>query len=143
MCRAPLRNRHRRCDRGRGAYLRVASALLVGVLLLSGCAAGGQESVPRQSSPERTVSVPPNAETPVQEARRSLAAQLGTSPDAITVVAIDPRDWPDTSLGCPEPGQTYAQVVTPGYRVVLSHASRHNVFHTSMAHAVRCPSDPP
>jgi hypothetical protein len=87
------------------------------------------------------VPIPSNAEAPVREARRLLAAQLGTSPDAITMVAIDPRDWPDTSLGCPEPGQTYAQVVTPGYRVVLAHSSRRYVFHTSTSHAVPCPSD--
>lgn len=27
--------------------------------------------------------------------------------------------WSDTSLGCPQPGQVYAQVLTPGYRITL------------------------
>ena len=143
MCKAPLQNRHRPCDRGRRLLLGVCSAIIVALLFLSACAVCGPESVPRQPSPERSVQVPRDAEAPVSEARRSLAAQLGTNADAITAVAIEPRDWPDTSLGCPEPGQAYAQVVTPGYRVVLSHTSRRYVFHTSMSHAVVCPSDAP
>lgn len=44
-----------------------------------------------------------------------------------TVTLNDLRDWswqqlsfPDTSLGCPQEGMMYAQVVTPGYRFALN-----------------------
>ena len=30
--------------------------------------------------------------------------------------------WPDASLGCPQPGMTFAQVLTPGYLVVIRDA---------------------
>src|ERR1044071_4265908 len=29
-------------------------------------------------------------------------------------------DFPDTSLGCPQPGQSYAQTVTRGYKVLIT-----------------------
>jgi hypothetical protein len=29
------------------------------------------------------------------------------------------KDWPDGSLGCPQPGMLYTQVLTPGYQVVV------------------------
>jgi hypothetical protein len=32
---------------------------------------------------------------------------------------IGSAEFPDASLGVPEPGKTYAQVVTPGYIVEL------------------------
>jgi len=39
---------------------------------------------------------------------------------SIVVVSSDAVLWSDGSLGCPEPGRAYQQVVTPGYRIVLS-----------------------
>ncbi len=39
-------------------------------------------------------------------------------------------DWSDASLGCPEPGQVYAQVITPGYRVLLEAAGKEYEVHT-------------
>lgn len=49
-----------------------------------------------------------------------LAAQLGVSPEGVTVVSVEAVQWPDTSLGCPQPGVMYAQVITPGYRLILT-----------------------
>lgn len=51
---------------------------------------------------------------------RIAAAELGLSPDAITVESVEELDWPDASLGCPQPGMLYAQVITPGYRVIVT-----------------------
>jgi hypothetical protein len=33
---------------------------------------------------------------------------------------VVPMTWPDAALGCPEPDRMYAQVLTPGYVVLLS-----------------------
>lgn len=38
---------------------------------------------------------------------------------AVTVLSGKPVDWSDGSLGCPEPGMSYTQVITPGYLVVI------------------------
>ncbi|HUP17474.1 MAG TPA: hypothetical protein VM848_15670 [Acidimicrobiia bacterium] len=38
---------------------------------------------------------------------------------AVTVLSGQPVDWSDGSLGCPEPGMSYTQVLTPGYLVMV------------------------
>jgi hypothetical protein len=37
----------------------------------------------------------------------------------ISVISGQPVDWSDGSLGCPEPGKSYTQVLTPGYLVMI------------------------
>jgi hypothetical protein len=70
-----------------------------------------------------------------------LAAQLGASESEIRVVAVEPREWPDASLGCPEPGRAYAQVITPGYRIVLAHGAEIYTYHASTSTVIPCPTD--
>jgi hypothetical protein len=43
---------------------------------------------------------------------------------------VEAVDWSDTSLGCPEPGMAYAQVITPGYLIVLGAAGQTYEYHT-------------
>ena len=75
------------------------------------------------------------ARSPESVAREALAEELGVAPDAPSLIAFEPMDWPDTSLGCPEPGKFYAQVITPGFRLVLGHTvgTRHELqeYHTN------------
>lgn len=54
-----------------------------------------------------------------QEAINNLAQRLGIDAKDVTVVEAREVTWADTSLGCPEPGKAYAQVLTPGYLIVL------------------------
>jgi hypothetical protein len=56
----------------------------------------------------------------VEAARNVLAAELGIPPESIIQVSAIPVQWNDSSLGCPQPGQVYLPVVTPGYLVTLS-----------------------
>jgi hypothetical protein len=51
-----------------------------------------------------------------------LAAQLGIDSSAIKVVLVEEVVWSDASLGCPQPGMSYAQVLTDGMRIVLEAA---------------------
>ena len=39
--------------------------------------------------------------------------------------------WPDTSLGCPEPGYAYAKVMVPGYRFTFSYDGSLYEVHTA------------
>lgn len=41
--------------------------------------------------------------------------------DTITAFQWEERNFPDASLGCPRPGQMYAQVVTAGYKFLLTY----------------------
>ncbi len=38
----------------------------------------------------------------------------------IKVLRADPIEWPDTSLGCPQRGESYLHLVIPGFRMILS-----------------------
>ena len=76
------------------------------------------------------VKPPPEAERAVQLAREDLAQRLNLSPDATRLVSVEAVDWPDTSLGCPQPGMMYAQVITPGFKVVLEAAGEEYEYHT-------------
>lgn len=71
-----------------------------------------------------------------------LARELGVSADQITVVSSEAVDWPDASLGCPEPGVMYAQVITPGYKFVLEAGGETYEVHTDEHgnNVVRCES---
>ena len=69
----------------------------------------------------------------------NLAATLGIAPTAITVKVVEPVDWPDASLGCPQPGMMYAQVITPGYRIVLEVDGQSYEYHAGRSSTiVRC-----
>ena len=56
---------------------------------------------------------------PVTAARHALAERLGVEPDVTHIQTYEPVTWSDTALGCPEPGRMYAQVETPGFKLVF------------------------
>lgn len=70
-----------------------------------------------------------------------LASRLGVTPEEISVVRVRQVDWPDASLGCPEEGMAYAQVVTPGFQVLLQVDGRVFDYHAgSEGEVFLCPS---
>jgi len=56
----------------------------------------------------------------VDLARVNLAQKVDAEPEAVTVQSIDETEFPDASLGVPEPDRLYAQVITPGYTINLA-----------------------
>ncbi|MFO8080584.1 MAG: hypothetical protein R6V07_09780 [Armatimonadota bacterium] len=74
-----------------------------------------------------------NLPQPVQAAVADLAQRLEINEDAITVASFEVVTWPDASLGNPQPGQLYAQVQTPGYRVFLEAEGERYEYHTDRA----------
>lgn len=71
-------------------------------------------------------------------AKGDLAKRLIVKSSAPAVREVTPVNWPDTSLGCPEPGRVYAAVVTPGYRIVLEHGGRRYRYHTDRTRVKLC-----
>jgi hypothetical protein len=52
--------------------------------------------------------------------RAQLAGKVGqAAADQATVEVAQAVTWPDGSLGCPQPGMFYTQMVVKGYQVVL------------------------
>jgi protein-disulfide isomerase len=41
-------------------------------------------------------------------------------------------EWSDSSLGCPEDGKFYSQVITSGYRLTLSANGKSYIYHTNL-----------
>jgi hypothetical protein len=74
--------------------------------------------------------VPPESAAAVDAATTDAASHLGVSRDTLRVEQVQSRKWPDSSLGCPQPGQLYSQVVTPGYLIVISSGSHQLEYHT-------------
>jgi len=65
-------------------------------------------------------------------ARRDLASALGVEIDAVVVVSTEAMDWPDACLGAAEPGTVCAQVITPGFKIVLENGGSEYEYHTDM-----------
>jgi hypothetical protein len=62
-----------------------------------------------------------------------LAARLKIAPEAVLVVSVSDVDWSDTSLGCPQPGMFYAQVIVQGYKIVLSAGDQQIEYHSDQS----------
>lgn len=62
------------------------------------------------------------------------AADAGA--DAV-VVRVEEVDWPDACLGAARPDEACAQVLTPGYRVVVEAGGRTIEYHTGRSAGVR------
>ncbi len=78
-------------------------------------------------------------ERAVIAAKRELASKKGLQLGEIELVSIVPENWSDSSLGCPEPGMMYMQVITPGFRVRLKAEGEIYEVHTDRGgRAVLC-----
>jgi hypothetical protein len=87
----------------------------------------------------------PQAQTAIDAAVRAGALYAGASQSDLGVVRVEAREWGDSSLGCPQPGFFYAQVITPGFLVLLTvsgqvgQPARQLEYHTDMrGRAVLC-----
>jgi hypothetical protein len=81
-------------------------------------------------------------EQAIANAKADLAQSLDLPEQLISVESVEAVDWPDASLGCPLPGVTYAQVVTPGFLIVLEADESKYECHTDAGQqAVQCTED--
>ncbi len=100
----------------------------------------GAYPAPGQPTPEPTSEINEATMQAMSDlARQKLAEELEISVDQIKVVIADPVFWSDASLGCPQPGMTYQQVITPGYRITLAVGNDLYIYHTDTVQTlVRC-----
>ncbi len=57
----------------------------------------------------------------IRSAIADLQQRVGEELDLIQIVLAEQVTWSDSSLGCPEPGLFYAQVLSAGIWLVLSY----------------------
>lgn len=77
---------------------------------------------------EGLTDLPPRA---VLIAREQLAAELGVPPERVAIDEIDEIEWPDACLGLAGPGEVCAQVITPGWLVLVNVDGRGYELHAS------------
>jgi len=89
----------------------------------------GESPVPEpEPSPLSPLPTPPTG--PLAAAVTYLAAELDISTEQVVVLSSEPVEWSDASLGCPQPGMMYAQVITPGHRFFLQAKGKEYEVHT-------------
>lgn len=66
----------------------------------------------------------------VEDIKSILSAETGIPSYDLLLVSTEAVEWSDACLGLAAPDELCAQVITPGYRVVLSSLDRHYVYHT-------------
>jgi hypothetical protein len=76
------------------------------------------------------------AEQAVRLAREHLAGELAMATQEINLASLEAVEWRNTSLGCPQPGMMYAQVIVPGYRVMLEAGGQRYEYHTDRGRSV-------
>lgn len=74
-------------------------------------------------------SVLPEYAPVVDMAIKDLSERLQIASD-IQLVSEEAVDWPDTSLGLPEKGMMYAQVITPGFKIILKVGDKLYEYHS-------------
>lgn len=80
----------------------------------------------------------------VEKAKKQAADKFDLSLEEILLHSIVEKEWPDSSLGCPHPGESYMQQVTPGYQITLAAEKHFFVFHTDKKdRVILCQSDEP
>ena len=80
----------------------------------------------------------------IEKAKEDLAQRLSVPVNQINVVDAQEVLWPDSSLGCPEKGMAYTQVLTPGYLIRLESGGQEFEYHASRKTFIYCvnPSPP-
>jgi hypothetical protein len=71
----------------------------------------------------------PGLEGLIETAKQDLAQRLSVQTSDIILVEANEVIWPDGSLGCPQPGMMYAQVLTSGYLIKLKYDIRDFEYH--------------
>ncbi len=66
---------------------------------------------------------------------RDLSLRTGAHLNDIQVLSIQERDWPNAGLGCEDPSLMYAQVITPGYLIILEYQGSTYQYHTNQERA--------
>jgi hypothetical protein len=91
---------------------------------------GGQPSMTPSSTSSSSSGPASPGSGPAEKAKADLMKRLGVEAAQVTVVSSDEVTWPDGSLGCPEPGMHYTQMLVPGNRTVLQVGGKQYEYHS-------------
>ena len=85
------------------------------------------ESLQPAGEPVNTASMP-------RDVRRAVVADAAkrfqVAEDAVVLASAEQVTWSDGSLGCPQPGYSYTQMLVSGYRVTATTTAGRMLYHT-------------
>ena len=118
----------------------LACAAIIACLAIALGACGGEEEPPAiPLTPIPIENLPKPVERVVLRAIRDAGGDFDI--DAFFLINDDSHLWLDPSLGCPQPGRTYAQAMTSGDIVQLLVNGNLREYRTDMDdHIIRCDS---
>ncbi|MGH3503507.1 MAG: hypothetical protein ACRDQA_21795 [Nocardioidaceae bacterium] len=93
-------------------------------------------------TPDETASPARDSPDPTRQAVADLVRRLEVPAEEIDITAVEQVTWRDSSLGCPEPGHMYAQVLTPGWRIMLGHRGAVYEYHAALDGGARYCDNP-
>jgi hypothetical protein len=74
--------------------------------------------------------LPAEAGQLLAQALVDVVPRAGVAATQVRLVEVEEVEWRDGSLGCPEPGMMYPQVIVPGYRFVIEAGGETYNYHT-------------
>lgn len=94
------------------------------------------EETAMPSSIQSDIEPIPGSEDALAAAIADLSARTGLPAEDIRLVSMEAMEWSDASLGCPQEGFMYAQVITPGFLIILEAEGQQYEYHTDQAENV-------
>lgn len=68
----------------------------------------------------------------IELAMMDLANHLKIQESQVSLVSVIEKTWPDSSMGCPQPGMAYTQVLTEGSQLILSANGKQYFYHAKI-----------
>ena len=66
-------------------------------------------------------------------ATNDLVGRLGIQPEQVDLLSAELTDWPNACIGIDQPDVACAEVITPGFKIILEHAGTQYEYHTDAA----------
>jgi len=113
---------------------------------------GGVAPPTRIPDPQEAVLAPAGEQVSTtaipREVRRAVVAdaakRFNVAESAVVLTSAEQVTWPDGSLGCPEPGRMYTQMLVEGFRVSAKTTEGELLYHTdSRGNVANCASGKP
>ena len=82
-------------------------------------------------TPSQPTSTDSSLQNLIRRAQEDLASRLALPADEVSFVEITAVEWSDSSLDCPQPGMSYMQVITPGYRIIFEVNGQPYEYHSN------------
>ena len=118
----------------------VSAAMAATTACASDGKSGGRAIAPptRIPDPVETVAAPTGSQVSTTEIPRDVrravvadaARRFNVAESAVVLTRAEQVTWPDGSLGCPQPGRMYTQMLVEGFRVAAKTAAGELIYHT-------------